>query len=261
MSYRLLPASGHLLAFLGVSDGATKEDVFRRLPFEPARSSSGGGRPNPRRYRDARQLYETAGFLYEKAGRVRFTEFGLALKRFQPSLNDANWVLLAKHAACALSACQLRNPTQWGSRYDSVMKVFPNQFIWRVMLELNLFINAEELDRAIFRVRSVDDLREAVAKIRRYRASRNADDLGAPTSTGTNRTAGISARMSVASFGWTLILDRNESEIPGYYQIPAQSVRLLESAAAIPWPHRDFADEEAYMRRISEASFLPQDMR
>ncbi len=259
LSYRLLPVSAHLVAFLDSPHGSPWEAVFERMPFDRARSEH--EEADPRRYRDAKQLYETCGLLFQADGCVWFTEFGLAVKRFRPMLNEANRILLARHAALALSACQLRNPTEAGQKYDPSMQVFPNKYIWRAMLELGGRVSSDELNRAVFRVRNEAELEEAIGRIRHFRANGNAGDLGAETISGSRKNDRIIPVVSVAGFGWSLIMDKEESLTPGYYHVRPGYERLLEAAIAIPWPHEEFGSVEGYMKRISEAAFLPRDLR
>ena len=101
------------------------------------------------------------GLLFEADdGRVRLTDLGEATRRWLPILTPKNAILLARHAAYALSACQLVNPTGAGGRYDADLRVFPFQFIWRAMLALGGRISSDELNRAMFKVRDTRRARE-----------------------------------------------------------------------------------------------------
>jgi hypothetical protein len=235
------------------------EDVFARMPFEPARSRR--AKPDPRRYRDAKQLYETTGFIYQENGKVWFTEFGAVVKRFLPLLNQANFMILARHAALALGACQLRNPTEAGLKYDSTMRVFPSKFIWEAMLELELRMSSDELNRAIFRTRNEDELRDAIVAIRRYRSSGSLSDLGQETISGAGKNDRIIPIVSIAGFGWTIIMNKDESPVPSHYHIRPGCEKLIEAAVAVGWPHLEFDSIQAYLNRISQAACLPKDLR
>jgi hypothetical protein len=259
LTYHLIPPSDHLIVILDTTEGESPASVARRMPFDVSRSRSGNTTADARRYRDAKQLYETAGFLYVKNDGVRFTALGRAVKRFLPKLNEANSIVLARHAALALNSCQLRNPTDAGSRYDESMKVFPNRFIWKSMLLLDNMINSDELNRAIFRVQSETDLAAAVARIREYRSTQDVDVLGAETITDKKKNDRIISFVSVASFGWVLITRKNESSVAGYYEIRTGCRELLRAAVNTPVRHKTFESIEAYMQHVAASACLPEE--
>jgi hypothetical protein len=261
LSYRLVPPIAHLKTFLAAENGAEWETIHTDLPFDPERSKYVGATADARRYRDAKQLYETAGLLFQEGGRVWFTELGLALKRFLPHLTATNAVLIGRHAALTLAACQLRNPTDAGAKYDEKMKVFPFRFIWMAMLELDFRINSDELNRALFRVVDEDSLREAISKIREFRRTAQVGLLGEETHTKKGKDDRIIPFVSLASFGWSLITDKRESPIPGYYCIRPHCVRLLEAAILTPVRHREYQSVREYAEHLSEAACLPRDFR
>src|SRR5262245_31637741 len=90
--FRLLPEpSPHLRPFLS-ADTLTAEELLARLPYEKARSPTpGAAGPDPKRYRDGKQVYQTIGLLYEgDDGRVHVTALGKATLRFLDLINDAN---------------------------------------------------------------------------------------------------------------------------------------------------------------------------
>lgn len=261
LTYRLVPPTPHLKTFLAAENGAPWEAIHAALPFESKRSDVGGTKPDPRRYRDPKQLYETAGLLFQEDGRVWFTELGMALKRFLPHLTTANVVLIGRHAALTLASCQLRNPTDAGAKYDERMKVFPFRFIWMALLDLDLRINSDELNRAVFRVTDEDSLHEAITKIREFRRTGDLNVLGEETLTGKGKDDRVIPLVSLASFGWSLITDKRESPIEGHYSVRENCVRLLEAAILTPVHHREFASVREYAEQLSEAACLPKDLR
>lgn len=128
-TFRLVGAQSRTLVPFLESDGLTQEQILNRLPYDAARAQArgggGNGRPDPKRYRDAKQVYQTVGLLFElEDGRLRVTDLGRATLRWTRIINDKNSVILAKHAAYALSACQLRNPSGAGRKYSDDMVVF-----------------------------------------------------------------------------------------------------------------------------------------
>ena len=212
-TFRLLPTgdmSANLRPFLS-SDGLSSGDILNRLPYDVVRARARGAtgrRPNPRRYRDGKQVYETIGLLYHgDDGRVHVTELGRATLRWLDIINDKNCVILARHAAYALAACQLRNPTGAGSRYDLSVKVFPFQFIWRAMLALDGRISSDELNRGLFRVKNDEDLEATIQAIRAARETEDVTGLGDEVVKGKAKNDRLIPWMSLASFGWTIFPD------------------------------------------------------
>ena len=255
-TFRLLPkVSQHLVVFLE-SDGRTPEEVLARLPYSQARGSGVGKRPDPKRYRDPKQVYQTAGLLYERDQVVRVTELGRATRRFLDVLNEENATVLGSHAAYALAGCQLRNPTGSGRRYDPVMMVFPFAFIWRAMLQLDNKISSDELNCEIFRTRDERDLEVAIERIRRARAS-SAAKLRPPVIRGRAVNDRIIPWISIAGFGWTLILDKGYDEERTFYRILPDAVPLLERAASLRPFHQEFEHPWEYVEYISELAGLP----
>jgi hypothetical protein len=260
LSYRLIPVSDHLKTFLSVGDGAPWQEIHAALPYDSERASA-GETPDPRRYRDAKQLYETAGLLYQDEGRVWFTQLGSGLKRFLPLLSKANAILVARHAALALAACQLRNPTDAGSKYDPSVRVFPFRAIWAAMLDLGLVLSSDELNRALFKVTDDDSLARAIRAIDEARRSGRIEDLGPEVVQGKAKNDRIIPWMSLASFGWTLITDKRESPVEGYYHVRPEFAPVLEAALAAPARHREFPSAKAYAEYLGEAACLPKDVR
>lgn len=70
-TFRLLPRdnqSANLRPFLQ-ADGLTPEELLERLPYDRARAKDQTKTaPDPKRYRDGRQVYQTVGLLYEDGG-------------------------------------------------------------------------------------------------------------------------------------------------------------------------------------------------
>ena len=266
-TFRLLPVtarSTNLTPFLE-SDGLTAEEVLDKLPYEVARAKARGAagtQPNARRYRDGRQVYQTAGLLYESDdGRVRLTELGKATHRWLRILTPKNSLVLARHAAYALSACQLYNPSGAGRRFDSHLRVFPFQFIWRAMLALECRISSDELNRAIFKVQDEDGLADAIKLIRDARRTGSASSLGDEAISGNARNDRIIPWISLASFGWLLFPDKRSADNAEYYEIPSSTHYILQEAARIRHRHRTFSKVEDYVRHISRSAALPRDLR
>jgi hypothetical protein len=278
-SFRLLPTAQFgnedLMAFLNSDDGVTWQEIHVRMPYDASRSGgpdrspreeddqqendTNEGASDPKRYRDAKQVLEACGLLWQgDDGRVRFTDFGRTVKRFIHNANEKNVLLLAQHAAFGLSACQLRNPTRAGMKYHEDMLVFPFRFIWQAMLKLGYRISSEELNRAIFLTRDQETLEEAITQIRNYRQTGQATALGEEAITGRNKNDRVIPIVALASFGWTLLAQKDED---GFYRVKPECVRLLEAAVSLPAKHRDFPNVQSYVEAISNAACLPRDYR
>jgi len=244
------------------SDGKSPSAILNALTYDTARSASPGTTPDPKRYRDARQLYRTMGLLYEDPSTATLvvTELGLAVARWRSVINEHNCRVLGRHAAQALGACQLANPTREGSKYSSNVRVFPFAFIWRAMLALDNRISSDELNRAIFKTENDKDLSDAILAIRHARETGNISSLGPETISEQAKNDRILVWMSWASFGWTLITDKRASK-SGDYEINPKNRRLIRDAASIIHRHRDFSSEPEYVEHVSKCAGLPKDLR
>lgn len=264
-TFRLVGAQSRTLVPFLESDGLTQDEILDRLPYDEARAiarGGGNGRPDPKRYRDAKQVYQTVGLLFERDdGRLKVTDLGHATLRWTRIINDKNSVILAKHAAYALSACQLRNPSGAGRKYQDDMVVFPFQFIWRAMLALDGKISSDELNRSLFRVRNEGDLQDAIAKISDARRVGNLEDLGAEVISGDKKNDRIIPWISLASFGWTLFPDKRGGEDGSYYKLPSSTIAIVREAAQIRHKHREFPSVESYIEYVSRSACLPEDLR
>jgi hypothetical protein len=218
--------------------------------------------PDARRYRDFRYVYQYAGLLFEDdTGHLRITELGNATRRWLGKLTLGNSPVLGRHAAYALTACQLRNPSPAARSYPPNIQVFPCTFIWRAMLALDDRINSDELNREIFRVTDLASLDQAIERIQESRDRPEQSGILQPeTITDARKNDRIIPWISLASFGWLLIAEKRESG-GEWYQIRPKARSLLREAAQIKHRHRDFPNIESYVRHISDAACLPQDVR
>lgn len=265
-TFRLLGTQSPTLIPFLESDGLTKDQILGKLPYDVARAQargvSGDSGPDAKRYRDPKQVYQTVGLLYEENdGRIRVTELGKATLRWAKIMNVSNSVILARHAAYALSACQLRNPTGSGRKYDEEMRIFPFQFIWKAMLALEGKLSSDELNRAIFKVRNEDELYEAIDRIAISRVENRVEDLGEEVISGSKKNDRIIPWISLASFGWTLFPDKRGGEESYYYKLSERTTAIILEASQIKHKHRDFSSPEEYVEYISRSACLPKDLR
>ncbi|MES3664749.1 hypothetical protein [Mycobacterium intracellulare] len=192
---------------------------------------------------------------------LHVTELGKATARWVGHLTPKNSVVLGRHAAYALTACQLRNPSGAGQAYAEDVKVFPFTFIWQSMLSLGGRINSAELNRVLFRVTNEDELDAAIFNIAAHRAEETGDDaLGPETITGSARNDRIISWMALASFGWLLIADKRETG-GTWYMIRPQAHQLLAEASQMRRTHREYASVQEYVEHISDSACLPKDVR
>jgi len=261
-TFRLLPiVATHVQPFLS-SDGLKKEDVLSRLPYDSARSKKANpSGPDPKRYRDGKQVYQTAGLLYEGAnGKVCVTEFGKTTLRWLDLINDKNRSILGRHAAYGLAACQLRNPTGAGKKYSDTMEVFPFSFIWQAMLGLDGSISSDEINRGIFKVTNQEQLGIAIEKIRESRDLGDVGILGDEVIQGRAKNDRIIPWMAIASFGWILFPDKRQAG-GASYQLVTETLPILREAASVRHRHREFENVEDYVNYISRCSCVPRDLR
>lgn len=261
-TFRLLPVekqSGNIRVFLD-ADGLTPDRLLAQLPYDRARSNSpANAGPDPKRYRDGKQVYQTVGLLYEDEGVIRVTELGRATRRWLDIITPKNSVIPARHAAYALAACQLRNPTGAGEKYDPSIQVFPFAFIWRVMLALDNCISSDELNRAVFKVRRADELQGCISAIRDARQRNDLSILGEETISGDRaKNDRIIPWMSLASFGWTLFPDKGPDNL---YRLDPATLPLVREASRIVHPHREFSTVRQYVEHVSLCAALPKDLR
>lgn len=264
-TFRLLPPekrSEHLQPFLN-ADGMTPDELRKRLPFDRARSRDPHNEaPHPKRYRDYKQVYQTVGLLYEGSdGTIHVSEFGSATRRWLDILTPKNRVILARHAAYALTACQLKNPTGAGRRFDDSMEVFPFVFIWRAMLALDGRISSDELNRGILKVKNERDLQDAIDRIARARSENDIASLGEEVVTGRAKNDRIIPWMSLASFGWVLFPDKRGGEGGGYYELVPETLDILVQASRMKRKHRKFDSTAEYVEHVSRCAALPKDLR
>lgn len=242
------------------SDGLPPDEILARLPYEDARSKAPGELPDPKRYRDPRQLLRTVGLVYEQEHRgqtvLRVTELGKATRRWMDHLTERNCPVLGRHVALALAACQLRTPMRDGRNYDT--EVFPFRTIWQVMLALDGRINSDELNRAVLKIGGEDEIPHAIEAIRSYRSSGNLNDMGPETVTEEAKNDRILVWMGWASFGWMLIQEKSRD---GHYAIRPNCLGVLKEASRIRHRHRTFATEAEYALHISRCAALPPDLR
>ena len=219
---------------------------------------------NPKQFRNMSQLLRNIGLAYtDNTGEeptIGVTRLGQELLWWRrDNIDNDNVRILARYAVRAIAAAQLKNPTQEARAYPATIQVFPFQFIWRAMLALDERISSAELDRAMFVVEDEAGLEEAIRKIRRFRQTMVEDEMGPSNANGDNE--GIAAWMCWASFGWSVIPKRRQSD-NGYFTIPkGWPLRLLREAASIRNRHRTFGTTREYVEYLSASAGLPPDVR
>lgn len=260
-TFRLLPRdrqSGNLLPFLE-AEGLVPAELLEKLPYDRSRAKDQTKEaPDPKRYRDGKQVYQTVGLLYEDNGVVHVTDLGRATRRWLEIVSPKNRVILARHAAYALAACQLRNPTGAGKKYAETVDVFPFAFIWRAMLALDGRINSDELNRGLFKVCNAEQLQGCIASIRRAREHKDLSILGGETIADEKKNDRIIPWIALSSFGWTLFPDKGQDN---YYQLDNATLSVVREASRIRHTHKEFSSVRHYIEHVSRCAALPKDLR
>jgi len=267
-TFRLQPTerqAPNLRHFL-MADGLTEKELLDTLPFDRKRSKKESDstttekqKPDPKRYRDGRQIYQTVGLLYEGDDKViHVTDLGVTVLRWLNIINENNRSILMRHAAYTLAACQLRNPTGSGKKYENDVEVFPFAFIWRAMLSLDHGISSDELNRCLFTVTNENALTKAIDRIRQARAAKDISILGPETISGKSKNDRIIPWMAMASFGWVLFPDKGSGKL---YRLDPGTLPIVKEAASIHHKHRDFSSVADYILHIVRCAALPKDLR
>lgn len=266
---RILPPAPYLVPYLSC-EGRTRGEVLAQLPFDVARSNDPTKtRPDDKRRREVQHMCEWTGLAFDDEDELlRVTDLGAAVLRWatvpdggdRPLIHDGNALILGRHAAYALAACQLRNPTGAGQKYDPSMVVFPFAFIWRVMLASDNRLSSDELNRAVLRIRNEDDVDECARLIAESRDAGTTEMLGAETLGESASNDRLIAWMALASFGWVLLRDKRETKTP-FYTIRPGAEEILRSAVSIPYRHGTFESKRGYVSFISDMAALPRDLR
>ena len=261
-TFRLLPSPSDNLQLLLESEGLRQNDVLQKMKYAAPRAGTpvtATGLPDPKRYRDLRQVFRSVGLLYELPDRtIRVTPLGVATRRWLDQLTPTNIPVLARFAVYSLAAWQLRNPLPEARGYPAEMKVFPYAFIWRVMLAAGGKINSMEMKCEVLRLTDEGEIPAAVERILEYR--RTGDVNAMKPAVAVTSDDNMISWMGLASFGWALIADKKGSA-DNYWTIRPDSVRILERAADLRQHHRDFPDEVSYLEHIERAAAIPEDVR
>lgn len=261
LSVRVASTPSPWLRVILESDGLNESEILSQLPFQAARSQSGSGLPDSRRYRDVRQVAQTMGLAYEgPAGRVIVTDFGHATARWLPEIRPSNAPALGRHAACALAACQLRNPMRTRAQYGPEVQANPFAYLWRAMLRLEDVISSEELNRGLFYATDEDTLTDAIDRIKRSRDDPMSGALQPEVETGARKNDRIIPIIAAASFGYCFMQDKRETG-GDYYRLRPETKRVVESAAMAQYPFREFSKVAEYVEYISTMAALPKDIR
>lgn len=261
-SVRILGGASPWLSAVLKSGGLSDVEVLNRLPYDSARSrGTGGGAPDPRRYRDAREVVQTMGLAYESpSGVFRVTEFGSATLRWLPEIRASNAVALGRHAAIALAACRLRNPMRKRVNYGPDVSARPFAYLWRAMLALDDIIYSDEINRSLLYAMDDAGLDEAIDRIRRHRADPAAGALQGEVESGASKNDRIIPIVAAASFGFTFIQDKRETG-GQFYRLRPETRRVVEAAAKAEFPVYDHDDVPDYVEHLSNMASLPEDLR
>lgn len=214
------------------------------------------------RYQQTMRLHELMGLCYEDSNCVvRVTELGKVLLRWLDDINEYNAKMLCWHAIQALSVCQLASPLPLGQRYAKSVKVFPFRSIWRAMLALDNWLSVKELNQVLLQVTTMNDLDPAIGRIAQARVAGERSDPEDSTLPDPSSIFDTHTWMSLASFGWVLIVPEWEGDLPCRYHIRSGYRTLIAHGAALQSQPQQFTTVEEYMMYLEQASGVPEDVR
>lgn len=209
----------------------------------------------PQRYRSFRKLYEKLGLLYKDGNNIRLSRLGILLTQLESNLCAYKDSVLEEITAVAvdiLSRYQLRNPVD-EPNLDPSCNVLPCLCIWQAMMELDSKINYEEMNRVVLRVMRMEDLDEAIEKIRKARSAygnyQDTDEavlndvLGIQVHT-NQPSARIAPWFSFAGWGG-LIIDQNPDN-EGYRHITESAMPFIKKILDNPPSYFETADADEW---------------
>lgn len=210
----------------------------------------------PQRYRAFRKLYEKLGLLYKDNDVIRLSKLGNLISGLEGKLeNYKNGVIddITAFAVDILSRYQLRNPVD-EPNLDKSCDVLPCLCIWRAMMELDLKINYEEMNRVILHVMKMSDLDAAIEKIRNARslygnfqntdASILDDVLGDPVHT-DQPSARIAPWFSFAGWGGLIIEQNQDSD--GYRRLCGSATPFIKKVLDNPPSYFETEDRDEWL--------------
>lgn len=209
------------------------------------------------RMRTFRKMYERLGLIYKENSSIRLSRLGVQMAHLENDLNaEKEKVLnnLRETAIDILSRYQLRNPVDEPGLPISC-DVLPCVCIWSAMRQLDNKINYEEMNRAILRVMSMEELEPTINKIRHARATYETYEnmkleeldmiLGEQVHT-DQPTARIAPWFSFAGWGGLIIEQQADSE--GYRRLCETSLSYIDSVLDNVPSYYDTDDKEDWLR-------------
>lgn len=208
------------------------------------------------RLRTYRKMYERLGLIYRDDDTIRLSKLGIELRDLQSSLEAMRDELvrgMITSAVDILARYQLKNPVD-GPDLPVTCNVQPYLCIWNVMRELNNKINIEEMNRVVLHIATMDDVDDAIQRIKdareRYgnyegiQSTKLDEALGKQVHPG-QPSARIAPWFSSAGWGGLIIETR---QTDGYRQLTPAAVDIIDSKLDNPPDFFLTDDEEAWLR-------------
>lgn len=206
------------------------------------------------RIRSYRKMYEKLGLVFkDNENKLRLSRLGTGIRSMESNLEeerDRIFSQVAKTAISILSRYQLRNPSD-NYGLPASCDVLPCICIWKAMFNLDNKLHFEEMNRVILRVTRMEDLEEAIQKIKYAReqitsySATSKDNLhillGEPVHT-DQPTARIAPWYSFAGWGGLIITQNADSD--GFRQLTPTSISSIKEIIQNPPRYFDAQNEE-----------------
>ncbi|WP_433944686.1 McrB family protein [Paenibacillus sp. SN-8-1] len=208
------------------------------------------------RIRSYRKMYEKLGLVFKDSeNKLRLSRLGTGIRSMEGNLEeerDRIFSQVAKTAISILSRYQLRNPSD-NYGLPETCDVLPCICIWKAMYNLDNKLHFEEMNRVILRITKMEDLDEAIQKIKHAREqitsySATSEDvlhdlLGEPVHT-DQPTARIAPWYSFAGWGGLIISQNADSE--GYRHLTSTSIPAIKEIIQNPPKYFEAQNEEEW---------------
>lgn len=221
------------------------------------------------RIRSYRKMYEKLGLVFKDSeNKLRLSRLGTEIRSMESDLEeerDRIYSQVAKTAISILSRYQLRNPSD-NYKLPETCDVLPNICIWKAMYNLDYSIHFEEMNRVILRITRMEELDDAISKIRHARGQITSysttsmevlrELLGEPVHT-DQPSARIAPWYSFAGWGGLIIKQSADSE--GFRHLTPTSIPAIKEIIQNPPKYFEAPNEEEWFSYyIGDAAITTQ---
>ena len=209
------------------------------------------------RLRTYRKMYQKFGLIIRKDDKLKLSRLGQLMADLQGDLDSKKEDVLdglRETAIDVLSRYQLNNPVD-NDPLPADCDVLPAICIWKAMRNLDNKLHPEEVNRVILRVMKMDDLEEAIDRIKIARelfegkyAGQKEDDLlealGEPV-----HTDQIQARIApwFSFVGWGGLIIKQSVDNEGYRELVPYAMPIIDRILDNPPTYYKAADEEDWL--------------